>query len=202
LPKAIVLIGALAGVFVRVATDKQNTFDAVISVGAITAWFYLICYLSLFIIRADTRIWMSWFWPNTILFNKNSWCSLALEHYFYKSLVWQVSAGVPYSRAIERCRSLLSSDSFSVAVNKASKDMAKGCSLSQSLIKHGLVLTDRMRQVLLVADESGTHEAAIKHELKLQSGRLDLKAKNFFKWAPRFFYLVALIVVSKLMSFY
>jgi len=201
LPKAIVLIGAFAGIFVRTAAGGESVSEAVFSVTLIAATFYFICYLFLVITRADTRIWMSWFWPNPVIFRQNKWCALALEYMFYNSLVWQISAGVAYSMAVERCSSLLRSPRFNASVKKASKEMAAGSSLTQSLLKHGLVNSNRMRQVLLVADQSGKHEAAIKHELRLQAGQLSLKAKNFFKWMPRVFYVLALVFVSKQMAF-
>lgn len=201
LPKTLVFVGAVAGVFVRTASGNQSIAEALISVGIAAAWFYLICYLALNIVRADTRIWMSLLWPYEFIRKRNQWYCLALEYYFYNSLIWQVSAGVPYGTAVKRCSKLLTSKTFCEKTEKASRQMESGTSLSQSLIDEGLVISRYMRQVLLVADESGKHELAIKNELKLQSHRLKQKTENFFKWMPRVFYVVALLFVSKLMVF-
>jgi hypothetical protein len=62
------------------------------------------------------------------------------------------------------------------------------------------VLTASMRPVRLIADQSGTHEAAIKNQLKLQQLSLKQHAEPFFKWTPRIFYLLALVLVSKLIT--
>jgi len=201
LPKGLVLVGAFAGVFVRTAAGNQPLLDALFSVVFITICFFLVCYLTLFLIRADTRIWMSWLWSYPPLLKRIQWCGLAMEYYFFNSLVWQISAGLPFSNAILRCNKLLSSALFQKAITKASNQTAAGGSLTNALIDNGLVISSRMRQVMLVADQSGKHELAIKHELKLQSIKLKLKAENFFKWMPRIFYVIALIFVSKIMAF-
>ena len=196
-PKAMMLIGALAGIFVRTSSGQQSVAEATISVGLVFGCFYLVCLVSLYVVRADVRIWMSWLWPYPVIRKIYDWYCLALEYYFYNSLIWQVSAGVSASDATKNCSHLLLSKSFQHSVVLASEAMANGQSLNQALVNEGLVLTDRMRQVLLVADQSGLHEKAIKHELKLQRGSLKLKADNFFKWAPRAFYLLSLVFISK-----
>jgi len=201
LPKGIVMIGAFAGVFVRITAGGQSISQAMLAIGIASVWFFLVCHFLLFLIRSDSRIWMAWLWPHKTLLKRSKWCCLALEHFFYKSLVWQISAGVTYNRAIERCSKLLSSPIFQNSVDAASRDIAAGTSLTESLLQHDLVITDRMRQVLSIADQSGTHERAIKHELKLQDFQLRLYAENFFKWMPRLFYLLALVVVSSLMKY-
>ena len=201
LPKALVFIGLFAGVFIRSATGSQSVTEALISGGWTAAWFYFFCYLVLHVFRADTRIWMSWFWPHTLMRKRSEWLSLSLEYLLYNNLVWQVSSGVTYSQAVERWGSLLTAQDFRQKVERAAKQMEQGKRLSEALIDEGLVISNRMRQILLIADESGNHELAIKNELKLQNIQLAQINDDFFKWVPRVFYILALVWVSKLMTF-
>ncbi len=198
-PKAIMVIGALAGLFVRMASGGQSVVEAAWAVGLIAAQFYLLCFVCLFVISADTRIWMSWFWPIKLVHKISQGYRLALEYYFYNSFIWQISAGVSASDAVKNCRLLLSSTQFRNSATSAAEAMSRGRSITQAMMDQGLVLTERMRQVLLIADQSGKHEAAIKNELTLQGEVLKLKIENFFKWTPRVFYVIALVFVSKMM---
>jgi len=202
LPKALILIGALAGVFIRTTSGQQSVTEASFAVGASVLWFYLLTCFAVFIVSADTRIWISWFWPYRIVRKRVHWYRQAVEYFFYNSLLWQISAGVTASAATEGCSKLLRSKPFQQSVMSASVSMDRGVSLHQALVNEGLVLTDRLRQVLLIADRSGTHEAAIRHELGLQRSSLKQKMENFFKWAPRVFYVLALVFVSKMMATY
>jgi len=197
-PKAIMLIGALAGVFIRTSSGSQSVTEACLSAGVVVVWFYLIAYLAMLIIRADTRIWMSWFWPYPILQRCSKWYRLALEYLFFNSFTWQIQGGVSAGFAAKSCSQLLRSRYFRRSVMLASGAMSNGESITLALSNNGLIFTDRMRQVLLIADQSGTHEQAIKHELKLQAIELAQKADNFFKWTPRVFYVMALTFVSPL----
>jgi len=198
LPKAIIMIGAFAGLFVRTASGDQSMAEAGWAVGFIAAQFYVLCFACLFVISADTRIWMSWCWPIKLVRKASHWYRMALEYYFFNSFIWQMSAGVSASEAVKNCRLLLSSKLFRDSATSAAEAMSRGQSITQAMTDEDLVLTDRMRQVLLIADQSGKHELAIGNELALQADRLTLKTKNFFKWAPRVFYVIALVFVSKM----
>lgn len=197
LPKAVVLIGGIAGVFVKISVAQQSLSEALVSVGVAMTWFYLVVYASVLLVKADTRVWMSWLWPYPVVRKNNEWYRTALEYLFYNSLVWQIAGGIDASSATKGCSQLLKSQQFQSSVMAASDSMAKGLSMTQALTNEGLVLTDRLRQVILIADQSGTHEAAIKHEMSLQRMILKQKAVKFFKLAPRVFYVMALVVTSE-----
>ncbi len=200
LPKALVAMGVFGGFFVRTASGSQSITEMIVSIGTVVVWFYLVVYIAMVVIRADPRIWMSWLWPYSWLHRNSEWYRLALEYLFYKSLLWQVSAGVSASIATKNCHKLLSSVHFQSCVVAASESMSRGESMPSALINGGLVLTSRMRQVLLIADQSGKHETAIKHELAIQEATLKQKSDDLFRWLPRVFYVIALVAVSKLIA--
>ncbi len=199
LPKALMGVGLFAGVFIKIVSGTSSMADAFISTGVLAILFYLIAFASLLLVSIDSRIWMSYLWPYPILWKRNHWYQLALEHFFFNSLVWQVSAGVNADQACRNCSELLSSSQFTASAIRASKSMSAGTAFSQALIENNLVLTNRMKQVLLVSDESGVHQTAIEKELMLQAQSLKLKSNKFLKWTPRFFYILALVFVSKMM---
>ena len=188
-----------AGIFIKIASGSTSFTDAVLSTGVLAALFYLIAFASLLLVSIDSRIWMSYLWPYQIVWKHNHWYRLALEHFFFNSIVWQVSAGVSTDQACRNCSALLNSSQFTASAVRASKSMSAGTAFSQALIENNLVLTNRMKQVLLISDESGAHQAAIEKELMLQAQSLKLKSSNFLKWSPRFFYLLAFVFIAKMM---
>lgn len=200
LPRALIVVGGLAGIFIRTASGGQALVDAIAMVGLIMALFYLATVAAVAVVTVDTRVWFSWFWPYAIVRKRLEWYCLALEYFFYNNLIWQLSGGVAASNATRVCGLLLDSNAFRARVMAAADAMDRGESMPQALLNEGLVLTDRLRQVLLIANHSGTHEAAITHELSLQRIRLKQKTDNLFKWAPRVAYVIALVVVSKLIT--
>lgn len=200
LPKALVILGAVAALFVRTATGQQSMTESIISVSIIVTLFYALVMIGISLVRLDTRVWMSCFWPYPWVRQSISWYRLSLEYLLYNSLMWQISSGVSASQAAKNCSQILDSGKFQRRMLSAAKSMDNGERMTQALTEQGLVLTERMRQVVLIADQSGTHEQAIKHELAIQRSALKLKADNFFKWAPRVAYLIALIFVSKLLA--
>ncbi len=199
-PKALILLGAGAGVFIRTASAQQSSLEAFASIALLVAVFYLLSFIAVLIVKADTRIWMSWIWPYPSIHKHMKWYRLSLEYLLYYNLSWQISVGIVASDASRACSRLLASRNFQLRVNTAAACMDKGEAMTKSLEDQGLVLTKRMQQVLLIAEQSGTHEAAIRHELSLQRAELKLKADNFFKWASRFAYLIALVFISKLIT--
>lgn len=110
----------------------------------------------------------------------------------------QASAGVRADAACQNCSELLKSMLFTRSVLNASKAMTLGTAFNRALIKNNLVLTPRVKQVLLTSDHSGAHQAEIEKELAIQSQSLKLKSNNFLKWTPKFFYLLAFMFINKM----
>lgn len=198
LPKALIVIGLFAGVFIKIAAGAASPIEAVVSTGALALLFYLITFAALLLVSIDSRIWMSYLWPYPTLWKRMQWYKLAVEHFFFTSIVWQVSAGVSAGQACQNCSELLNSSRFTDSAIRASRAMAAGTAFSQALIENNLVLSNRMKQVLLISDKSGAHQAAIHKELMLQAESLKMKSNNFLKWTPRFFYLLALVFIAKM----
>lgn len=197
-PKALIVIGVFAGVFIKIASGETSPVDAFISTGALAILFYLIAFASLLLVSTDSRIWMSHLWPYRFLWKHSHWYQLALEHFLFNGITWQISAGVRADEACRNCSAILNSKRFTDSAIRASRAVGSGTAFSQALIENNLVLTERMKQVLLISDHSGAHQTAIKNELMLQAQTLKLKSHNFLKWTPKLFYLLALVFIAKM----
>lgn len=198
MPVVVLIIGALAGVFVRVLLSNQTVFDASVSIAVIV--FYVLLFFSLMLraLMLDARIYLSFLWPIAFVRRRSLRYQRVFEQLFYRSLLWQIESGVAAEKATSQCSDVLSVKSFKVSVQSAATQMGAGQSLPQCLVDHNLVLTKRMQQVLSIANESGRYEQAVARELVIQRQKLDLQLNDDFKWLARASYVLVLVVISRL----
>ena len=198
LPVVVLIIGALAGVFVRVLKSGQTVFDASISIAIIVLCVVLFFSLMLRVLALDARIYLSVLWPIEFVRRRSLRYQRVFEQLFYRSLLWQIESGIAVEKATSKCSNLLSAQSFKISARSAATNMGSGLSLPQSLIDNGLVLSKRMQQVLLIANQSGSYEQAVGTELVLQRQKLDQQLNDDFKWFARASYVLVLLVISGL----
>jgi len=197
LPQAVLLIGAFAAIFVRINSYQEPIFNAVVSVAVLTTIAWLMIRFSLVMLRLDARYFLSWLWPIGVVRNQSWFYQATFELLFYRCLLWQLKAGEAVQKATERCQKLLTAPSFQAAVHSAADTMGGGTSVPESLRNSGLVLSRDLRQVMLIADESGRWEQAIAHELTLRGGALKQRLGAVFKWLPRVYYLCVLVFIVR-----
>lgn len=195
MPVGVLFIGAFAGVFVRILSG-ENWFSATTSVGAVVILVLFLTHLAFQALRMDSRVWLSYLWPVRFIRTHSERYQVLIEQLFYRSFIWQTESGIDAQEASKRCALLLKSKPFQDAAVFAAKAMRQGQSIPNSLNDHGLVLSKRMRQVLLIADQSGTYETAIKHELQLQYAELKRQLDATFKWIPRAYYVFILAIIG------
>lgn len=202
LPLAVLIIGALAGLLVRVIRGDgliESVF--VISTSVLLT---LLCFSALLrMLSLDIRYYLSIAWSMPVvsyLFKHLSVNTQAcFEQVFYRTLVWQFNAGVAYDQALTNNATLLSSRAYKASVKQAARSISAGDSVSTALRQNQLVLTERLRQTLRVADDTGTFGQAVSRALSVQRQRLELAMENVVSWLPRVSYLVVLLVVSSVM---
>lgn len=199
LPKMLLIIGALAGVLVRVYSVGQPVDQALISVLIVLFWSWLVMSLSIFLIRLNTAVWLSLLWRVPIIMRQYKTLQLMFEQLFYRALTWQIVAGIPVDRALGACETLLTNLDYKQSVGLARRAVNRGEQIHRSLQQSGLCLSAELRQVMGVANDAGVWEQAVTHHLDLQARVLALKADDFFKWLPRLYYLLALSAISKFM---
>ncbi len=199
LPKGLLLVGALAGMFVRMASAGEPFSEALYSVLStlIVAWLFIS--LTVWLIKCDGLTWLSLGWR--LPFLKERWLvyQLLFEQAFYRLLIWQINAGIAPDKALETSKDLLHASDYKRKVTLASGDASKGEAMDLLLNKNGLVLSASLKQVLRTSIQIGSWDKAIDHHLKLQRQVLLLKSDDFFKWLPRFYYFLTLLVISKFM---
>lgn len=199
LPKVMLIIGAIAGIFVRTAQQGQSINQAVLDTGIIVIISFIIIRAAIELLTIDARIPLSIGWGINLLHSKSRRFQQHFEQRFYHSLTWQLASGVDAATAIKRNALLLSSKRYQKTVIQASLSAAKGLSLPVVLEQFGLAPSKRMQQTLSFADSSGTIEKAIGHELKLIDQDIQHFNKALIAWWPRAVYVGALLVVVKYM---
>ena len=199
LPKGILLVGALAGLFVRIASAGQTfsmAFTAVASV-LVVAWLFIM--LTVWLVKCDSLAWLSLGWRVPVLRRRWITYQLAFEEAFYRLLCWQIESGIAPDNALKASKSLLSAKSYQSNVTSAAHRVSVGEGIDNVLIATNLVLSRPLKRVLLTSVQIGSWDKAINHHLDVQRKVLALTADDFFKWLPRLYYFISLLAISKFM---
>lgn len=196
LPIGVLLIGAFAGIFVRVTVSSEPWLVAIMSVAFGLTVVLTLTYFSLHALRSDSRQWLSALWPIQFVKSASTRFQTTIDQLFFRSFIWQIKSGTDAQEACTLCENLLNNASFRAAVTAASQDMKTGKSIPCSLIDNGLVLSQSMRQVLLIADQSGQYEKAVSHELALQYQEQERQTKETYKWLPKIYYVIVIVVIG------
>lgn len=196
LPICVLLIGAFAGIFVRVTVGNEPWLIAMVSVAFALTVVLTLTHLGLRALRSDSRQWLSLLWPLEFVKSASVRFQMTVDQLFFRSFIWQIKSGINAQEACTLCKNLLSSDSFHAAVAAASQDMKTGKSIPSSLIDNGLALSQSMRQVLLIADHSGQYDKAVSHHLALQYEELDRQTNETYKWLPKIYYVIVIAVIG------
>ena len=199
LPRLMLIIGAFAGVFIRVVSSNQDVVDAVLSVTRIFVLSWFLIGLSVWLIQRDSLSWLSLFWRVPLISKRSKLYKLCFEQIFFRLLVWQVSSGIAIDRAFKNMQSLLSPLSYQRKLENIAQNVGQGTRITESLDCNGLILTAQMKRTLLTGEHAGTLEKSLTHYLNLQERVLFAKADDFFKWMPRVYYLLALLAITKYM---
>ena len=199
LPKGLLLLGAFAGIFVRIAAYQQSLLGALTSVSITLLFAWVIIAVTVRLVQVDALTWLSILWPLRFIRERWQVYALAFEDVFYRLLAWQVRAGVPVSNALQACGSLLESKGFEQASLAAYRGASNGGNIPNILVTNNLVLTESLKRVLVTSIETGSWDSAVIAHLNVQKRHISLKADDFFKWLPRVYYLIALLAVTKFM---
>ena len=199
LPKGLLLVGALAGLFVRIASAGQTFPAAFIAVASVLVVAWLFIMLTVWLIKCDSLAWLSLGWRVPLLRRRWLTYQLGFEEAFYRLLCWQIESGIAPDNALRASKSLLSAQSYQSNVVSAARRVSSGESIDEVLIATNLTLSQPLKRVLLTSIQVGTWDRALNHHLDVQRNVLELKAENFFKWLPRLYYFIALLAISKFM---
>ena len=199
LPKAILIIGALAGIFVRIAQQGQTPTQAIMDVSIVLVVSMIAIKIVISLLTVNARIPLSLAWNIPLLKKHSNSFQQQFEQHFYHSLVWQITSGIDSAHAIQNNALLLNNKVFQKSVKQASQHASKGSDLPNVLEQNGLILSKRMRQALLLADTAGTIEKSIGHELKNIQLQIKQHNENLVTWWPKILYVCVLIIIMKFM---
>jgi len=199
LPLAILTIGALAGIAIKVFAGN-SLFSAFSEVFWPSAFVLFLIKFVLHVFSMDHSKLLSSLWSfpvlNSLFKQSDSYVQLSFIQLFYQPLLRQIQAGLPADKAIKNCGLLLSNADFKRQVFSAASLVSKGEEIGEALSLQGLVLSKRLNGVLRTGNQSGRFDQAIASELNLQRIKLQQKYKNICDWWPRLAYVVVLVVVS------
>lgn len=195
LPQAILIIGAVVAIFLRVFDYQQSMLSAIFEVSILVAGVLVLTRVFLNLWAADARYFLSLFWPSGIFRRKFAWFARHFEYNFYRDLSWQLESGIAADIAVDRCASMLRCRHYQAQVSKAAKSLQEGRPIVDSLMSEDLVLSSRMRQTLLIAQQAGTVDTSIKGELTLLRQQIELARQEQIRWLPKIYYVFILYFI-------
>lgn len=150
------------------------------------------------LLSTDIFVLLAALWSSPI-FLKFSVTKQFFEYYWF-SLWWlQSSAGIDNAQIMANLRELLPSAHYRHQCRLAQRYIEEGNSLLTSLSQERFIGRSALKQVILVGEKSGRLHDNIKHHLNLESQHIDLIINSFYEWLPRFYYVIALGVVLKVL---
>lgn len=199
LPQLLLLIGGFAALLVRVARG-DNLLPSLVEISCWVVGARIVTVLFLGLLGLDPRVYLSKLWPLSWLRKHSLLFQSSFELTFFSAFLWQIRAGVAVEQVTKNCKGLLSNKAFQGTVDRVAQAMSQGLGVADSLIEHGLILSKRLRMTVNVAEQSGRWEQAIEQELGLRAAAITQSVDAKFKWIPRVYYVLALVVVAKLMA--
>lgn len=197
MPIAVLLIGALAGVFIRMFRFGESLWVASLPIGQSVVLTLIGFYIVAWLLRNDSLRWLSWLWPCRFIRERSITYQMAFEQVFLRMFTWQLNAGVPADRAASACRLMLNNQSFQQVMQRVSHELSTGVEIPQSLHNNRLIFSAPMTATMQVGVLAGRWQSAVEHQLSLHKDLLEQRAQVFFKWLPKVAYVVVLVVISR-----
>lgn len=198
-PKAMLIIGAFAGIFVRIARQGQAPTQAVIDVSIVLVLTVLAIKMLIFLLTINARIPLSFAWNLRFIKKHSKAFQQHFEQRFYHSFFWQIASGIDSATAIKNNALLLNNKTYQKTIKLASNQASRGIALPNILEQNGLLLSPRLQQTLSLADTAGTAEKAISHELKLIKQEIKQRNENLISWWPKALYVSVLAIIMRFM---
>ena len=195
LPKAILFIGAFAALFVHIVQNHGSLMSTLINITMVVATVLLVTRLFVVLWSLNARIWLSFLWSFSYFKKHSKWFQNHFEFNFFQNLRWQLQSGVAADEAMQRCADLIKHPSYRRQIQTAIDAVIEGQPLFASLLQARLVLSNRIRQTLLTANEVGTFDKSLKIELDWLQRKIKARAEEQIKWLPKIYYFIVLFVV-------
>ena len=197
LPKAILFIGALAGIFVRIFQQGQTAIQAITDVSIVIVFTLIGIKLAVSLLTVNARIPISLGWDIPLIKKYSKAFQQHFEQRFYHSFTWQLASGIDSANAIQNNALLLNNINYKKTVSQAAQLANKGIALPILLEQNNLALSARMQQTLSLSNTAGTAEKAISHELTLIQKEIKQRTYNIIAWWPRALYVVVMLIILK-----
>lgn len=138
------------------------------------------------------RIWQGNSWLNRVSLYRG-----LFEQQWYGLLLIQLEAGIDAVQAMTELKNAFPCRVLQQHVRRCMLYLDKGYSLTAALGQAGLILSSDLKQLLLVGEKSGRLVPMLRHYLEAEQKKLNLIIDGCYEWLPRFYYVVALGVMLR-----
>jgi type II secretory pathway component PulF len=128
-------------------------------------------------------------------FKNTHWYTMQSQYIIFSAILWQIKAGIDFKSAFDKTAKIIKGTRLTQKLKQTSYYCGQGMSVSKSIHKAALPITDDFAQLLLTAEQSGKWHETVERYLKLQEVELDNKIETVFNMSPRLYYLVVTLVV-------
>jgi|GEM_PF-2949779 type II secretory pathway component PulF len=194
LPNTLLFIGLTINV-VRAVTAGASLSNAATDALGIALLIVIVTQSMLVAVRADIARALGIGWRLGLRAR-----STLFRHYFeqtfYTLFVWQADAGMDYAAGARNLRKLINATGYRKALDNYQRLVRAGKPATQALRDAGLLVDGELAETINVGEQSGRLVSALQHYLLGQGMRLEQSTDSIFKWLPRIYYFVVLLVCA------
>lgn len=194
MPFAVLIIAIIVSGILKVSQYPEISILSVI----FTAIFYLVLALAVTKLILIFMQKEACYWLNKVRSHEsNEWYQMQFQQVVFGALLWHASSGIDFKTGFARIAKLIDAKNIRKKLLLASQSCDQGLSVSESIRKAKLPITNEFKQVLITGEQSGRWEDAVEKFLEQNMLLLDIRIDNAFEWAPRIYYgLIVLLAIS------
>ncbi|PHS20628.1 MAG: hypothetical protein COA86_01390 [Kangiella sp.] len=194
MPFAVLVIAIIVSGILKVSQYPETSILSVI----LTAIFYLALALGVTKLILNFMQKEACYWLNKVKSHEGSeWYQMQFQQVVFGALLWHASSGIDFKTGFARIAKLIDAKNIRKKLLLASQSCGQGLSVSESINRAKLPITNEFKQILITGEQSGRWEDSVQKFLDQNALLLDIRIDNAFEWAPRIYYgLIVLVAIS------
>lgn len=192
LSQAVIAIACIAGI-VLALFKGDSVLPALISLTAML----FITRLLFWLLAVDSVYLLARVWRGNSWLSKISLYRHLFEQQWYGLLLIQLEAGIDAVQAMTELKDAFPCRALQQHVRRCILYLDKGYSLTAALGQAELIVSRDLKQLLLVGEKSGRLAPMLRHYLETEQKKTNVVIDGCYEWLPRFYYVVALGVMLR-----
>lgn len=192
LSQAVIAIASVAGI-VLALLKGGSVLPTLLSLIAML----FITRLLFWLLAVDKVYLLACIWQGNSWLHRVALYKRFFEQQWYGLLVMQLETGIDAAQALNQLKEAFPSRDLQQQLRRCIAYLDKGYALTAALSQSGLILSSDLKQLLLAGEKSGRLAPMLRHYLDVEQKKLDVMLDSCYEWLPRFYYVVAVSVMLR-----